>query len=124
MKEKKPCILVVDDSESILQILTRILEKQGYDVVTAGTGKEAMEKLERQACDLALVDLRLPDMDGAYLLSLLHSSNPKMKKILMTGLIPDENLRVLSERADAHLVKPFQTEELLRVIKDVSESKS
>ena len=56
----KKTILVVDDDKSILRTFTRILQKSGYEIDTAETGKEAMEKTENRHYDLALVDIRLP----------------------------------------------------------------
>ena len=74
MKSSEKTILVVDDDKSILRTFTRILQKSGYDIDTAETGKEAMEKAESRQYDLALVDIRLPDMDGTDLLARLKTS--------------------------------------------------
>ena len=64
-------ILVVDDDESIRNATKRILEKEGYDVDLAATGMEAIEKTKSIAYNLALLDIRLPDMDGVELLNLI-----------------------------------------------------
>ena len=72
-------ILVVDDDKSILRTFTRILQKNGYEIDPAETGKEAIEKADIKKYDLALVDIRLPDMDGTELLA-------KMKKQLQKDL--------------------------------------
>ena len=67
MKDEKKRILVIDDDKSILRAFTRIRQKSGYEVDAAETGKEAIEKAETGRYDLALVDVRLPDMDGTDL---------------------------------------------------------
>jgi len=77
MDTSKKTILVVDDDKSILRTFTRILQKSGYEIEVAETGKEAMEKAEGRHYDLALVDIRLPDMDGTELLAKLKKQLQK-----------------------------------------------
>ena len=77
MAASKKTILVVDDDKSILRTFTRILQKSGYEIDVAETGKEAVEKAENHHYDFALVDIRLPDMDGTDLLA-------KLKRQLQT----------------------------------------
>ena len=64
MEKAKKHILVIDDDKSILRTFTRILQKNDYEIDVAETGKEAIEKSKKQHYDLALIDIRLPDMDG------------------------------------------------------------
>jgi two-component system, NtrC family, response regulator HydG len=110
----KKTILVVDDDKSILRTFTRILQKSGYDIDTAETGKEAMEKTESRHYDLALVDIRLPDMDGTELLAKLKKPLQQTVKIMITGFPSLETgVKALDEGADAYLVKPVKPQELL-----------
>ena len=110
-------ILVVDDDKATLQILERILQKNGYNVDTAETGREAEEKVNGKPFDLALIDVKLPDTDGIDLLSEIHQIKPKMIKIVITGFASMENgIRAMEVGADAYLVKPVSSSELLRVI--------
>ena len=110
----KKTILVVDDDKSILRTFTRILQKSGYDIDTAETGKEAMEKTENRHYDLALVDIRLPDMDGTDLLAKLKKQLQHTVKIMITGFPSLETgVKALDEGADAYLVKPVKPQELL-----------
>jgi DNA-binding response OmpR family regulator len=112
-------ILVVDDDKSILRTLTRILQKAGYDVDTAETGKEAMERAEKRRYDLALVDVRLPDMDGTDLLVDMRDTMRDTVKIMITGFPSLETgVRALDGGADAYLVKPVRPEELLMLIEE------
>ena len=119
MKSSEKTILVVDDDKSILRTFTRILQKSGYDIDTAETGKEAMEKAESRQYDLALVDIRLPDMDGTDLLARLKTSLENTIKIMITGFPSLETgVKALDEGADAYLVKPVKPQELLLLIEE------
>jgi DNA-binding response OmpR family regulator len=115
----KKSILVIDDDKSILRTLTRILQKAGYDVDTAETGKEAMEKFENRQYDMALVDVRLPDMDGTDLLINMKEPLHNTIKIMITGFPSLETgVKALDSGADAYLVKPVRPEELLTLIEE------
>ena len=119
MEETKKTILVVDDDKSILRTFTRILQKSGYDIETAETGKEAIEKAEKHHYDLALVDIRLPDMDGTDLLAKLKKQLQHTVKIMITGFPSLETgVKALDEGADAYLVKPVKPQELLILLEE------
>ncbi len=119
MVRKKKSILVIDDDKSILRTLTRILQKAGYDIDTAETGKEAMEKFENCPYDMALVDVRLPDMDGTDLLINMKEKLQNTIKIMITGFPSLEiGVKALDSGADAYLVKPVRPEELLTLIEE------
>ena len=115
----KKTILVVDDDKSILRTFTRILQKSGYEIDVAETGKEAMEKAENRHYDLALVDIRLPDMDGTDLLAKLKKQLQHTVKIMITGFPSLETgVKALDEGADAYLVKPVKPQELLMLLEE------
>ena len=117
--KSKKSILLVDDDKSILRTLTRILQKAGYDVDAAETGKEALEKAENSCYDLALVDVRLPDMDGTDLLVASKETLRDTVKIMITGFPSLETgVKALDGGADAYLVKPVRPEELLVLIEE------
>jgi DNA-binding response OmpR family regulator len=125
MADSKKKILVVDDDKSILRTFTRILEKSGYYIEVAETGKEAMEKAENRHFDLALVDIRLPDMDGTELLAKLKKQLQETVKIMITGFPSLETgVKALDEGADAYLVKPVKPQELLALLDEKIKSKS
>ena len=124
MAETKKTILVVDDDKSILRTFTRILEKSGYNIDVAETGKEAMEKAENHHYDLAIVDIRLPDMDGTDLLAKLKKQLQNTVKIMITGFPSLETgVKALDEGADAYLVKPVKPQELLALLDEKMKSK-
>jgi DNA-binding response OmpR family regulator len=112
-------ILVVDDDKSILRTFTRILQKNGYEIDVAETGKEAIEKVDSRHYDLVLVDIRLPDMDGTDLLVKMKKPLQSTIKIMITGFPSLESgVKALDEGADAYLVKPVKPEELLMLIEE------
>jgi len=119
VENSKKTILVVDDDKSILRTFTRILQKSGYDIDTAETGKEAIERTEKRHYDLALVDIRLPDIDGTDLLAKLKKPLQNTVKIMITGFPSLETgVKALDEGADAYLVKPVKPQELLLLIEE------
>lgn len=106
----------MDDDKSISESLRTILELEGYSVDTTGTGREALEKCSLRSFDLALVNLRLPDIDGVELLSMMRDKAPRMVKIVLTGA-PAERALVATERgADGYITKPADPEEILELI--------
>ena len=122
--ETTKTILVVDDDKSILRTFTRILQKNGYRIDTAETGQEAMEKAENNHYDLALVDIRLPDIDGTELLAKIKMQLQNTIKIMITGFPSLESgVKALDEGADAYLVKPVKPEDLLMLIKEKLKSR-
>ncbi len=119
VNSSKKTILVVDDDKSILRTFTRILQKSGYDIDVAETGKEAIEKAENRKYDLALVDIRLPDIDGTDLLAKLKRPLQNTVKIMITGFPSLETgVKALDEGADAYLVKPVKPQELLMLLEE------
>ncbi len=113
----KKSILVVDDDKDILDSFKVILQSEGYNVDSAETGREAIEKSEVQFYNLALLDIKLPDMEGTELLIEMHREMPRMMKILITGYPSLENaVEAVNKGADAYIIKPVNPEELLRVV--------
>jgi len=116
---ESPRILVVDDDESIRKTISLKLERAGYTVDLAENGKQAIEKSEAKFYNLAVIDIRLPDMDGAQLLTSLRETTPKMVKIILTGYPALQNaIDAVNKGADAYLTKPLDADELLKVIKE------
>lgn len=112
-------ILIVDDEESIREVLATILREEGYVAETAKNGKEAIEKSEAKFYNLALIDIRLPDMEGTELLSAIKETTPKMVKIIMTGYPSLQNaVKAVNKGASAYILKPFKVEAVLKTIKE------
>jgi len=105
-------ILVVDDEPSILATMSPLLRSRGYDVVTAMSGRAALESAERDKPDLIVLDLGLPDIDGAEVCRSIreHSSTPII--ILSARGAEGDKVRALDAGADDYVTKPFGADEL------------
>jgi len=113
-------ILIIDDEESIRIATAAILEEEGYTVDTAANGKEAIEKSNANLYNAAIIDYRLPDMEGTDLLTALKETTPRMVKIMVTGYPSLQNaVTSVNKRADAFLMKPVGIETLLSTIRDL-----
>ena len=117
--DKTARILIVDDDENIRKVLAAILEDEGYSVETVDTAKKGIEKSETDFFNLALLDVRLPDMEGIELLAKLRETKPKMRKIIITGYPTLQNaVGAVNQGADAYVMKPFDVEKMLKTIKE------
>jgi len=118
MKSKKS-ILLVDDDERVLKGLSGYLALKGYTTETAKTGREALEKSRSHFFNLAVLDIRLPDMDGTELLTKMIETEPKMKKIMLTGYPNLESaIESVNKKADMYLVKPVEPKKLLAIVQE------
>jgi len=114
----RPKILVVDDDESIRLTMKVILEDEGYSVDMAVNGRDAIKMAQKTNYNLALLDIRLPDIEGVELLKLIKDSLPRLRKIMVTGYPSVQNaVAALNRNADAYLIKPVNLDELLTVVK-------
>jgi DNA-binding NtrC family response regulator len=112
-------ILVVDDDESIRRVLATILEEEGYAVDTEKNGKEAIKKSKTKFYNIALIDIRLPDMEGTKLLTKMRNTTPKMRKIIITGYPSVQNaIEALNRDADAYIMKPLDMDKVLATIRE------
>lgn len=101
------------------RVFTRILQKEGYTVETAETGSEALKKIENSTFDVALIDVKLPDINGLDLLPILQKTAPAMVKIVITGYSLSEGRPgALRLGADEYFKKPIPPPELLKAIKE------
>jgi DNA-binding NtrC family response regulator len=116
--DERARILVVDDDESIRKAISTILEEKGYEVDTAESGREAIEKTHDGFYNLALIDIRLPDMDGTELLLRMKETTPRMVKIIVTGFPSLQNaMDAVNRNADAYVIKPVRIDDLLETIR-------
>ena len=111
-------ILVVDDLESIRNILTTVLKREGYEVVTAADGHEAMEKVKSNNIDLAVVDIRIPGPDGLEVLKHIKRSSLETEVIMMSGYTTiDTAIEALRQGACDYIVKPFDIDTITDTIR-------
>ncbi|HYA78581.1 MAG TPA: response regulator [Verrucomicrobiae bacterium] len=117
--DKHARILVVDDDENIRNTMKTILEDEGYIVDLAATGSEAIQKTKQTAYNIALLDIRLPDIEGVELLKMIKDTVPRTRKIMVTGYPSMQNaISALNKSADAYLIKPIDIENFLNIIKE------
>ena len=115
-------VLVVDDEESLRDVLRQLLEPEGYEVETAGDGQQALELLRHATYDCVLVDLRMPVMDGLMFYQAVKHRNPKVAQrvIFCTGELLEGHLRwFLEGTGNRILLKPFRASHLLETCGEV-----
>ena len=112
-------ILIVDDDKTILEGFKVLLETKKYRISTAENGREALEKVRNNFYNLALLDIKLPDMEGTDLISEFRQIKPEIKIIVVTGYSTRENaINSLNLGADGYLEKPVTPGKLLGIVAD------
>src|SRR4029077_4328583 len=104
-------ILVVDDEESMRHFLAKTLRREGYDVVTAHDGPDALAAAQDRPPDLVLVDVRMPGMDGVAVMRSLRSTLPRLPVVLMTGYATVQHaLTAMKQGATDYVTKPLRVD--------------
>ena len=118
-----PTVMIVDDEESIRNMIHKSLNKTGYNVIEAENGKQAMEFVIKQKIDLIIADLVMPEKGGLELIMELDNNYPDIKKIAISGKIPVENESItgLTEEfgVEAVFSKPLELFDLLKIVKSL-----
>ena len=114
---KTPRILVVDDEAHVRSMIAATLERQGYEVILAGGGREALDALERGSFELILTDIVMEEGNGLALLENIHDQNPNLPVIMVTA-IHDISVAIDSMRRGAYdyLLKPFERDHLVATV--------
>ncbi len=121
---KSDLILVVDDDLNLRKTLSDILKAKGYNCITAGSGAEGLALMKASPADIALIDLRLPDMTGIEVLRKLKDAYPEVEAIVFTGNASLESaIEATNKGAFSFLQKPYEIEQLLLNIRHASEKK-
>ena len=114
MTDEKKTILVIEDEPDIVRGLTDALTFEGFDVVSANTGAEGLEKAAEAAPDCVLLDLMLPDDNGYRVCEALREADPTMPIIMLTAKAQEaDKVRGLEVGADDYVTKPFSVAELV-----------
>jgi response regulator RpfG family c-di-GMP phosphodiesterase len=115
----KPKVLLVDDEESILNSLRRLLRGQPYEVLLATSGAQALEIMRQQSIDLVMSDARMPNMDGATLLAHIQQRYPDTIRIMLTGYAdPSAIIKAINEgQIHRYISKPWHDEEMLLTLR-------
>jgi two-component system response regulator HydG len=115
-------ILVIDDDADICNSLTKVLEQQGYEVLTAGSGEEAIALAGERPCQMAFIDVRLPNIDGLETFLRLKEINPDILTIMMTGFrneVKEALDKAQAASAITCLYKPFDPAEATNIVKRI-----
>ena len=117
MEKEKVNILVAEDEADLREILKVTLEQQGYRAILASDGDEAIKKIEKKSFQMALVDIKMPGMNGKELVSKIKQINPLMPIVIITGSPDFEEEMSLKKQAYEYIYKPFRLDELVGVVK-------
>jgi two-component system NtrC family response regulator len=107
-------ILIADDEKNYPLILGAVLEEEGFEILTANSGHEALEILESSDVDLVLTDMKMPSMDGIVLLEKIKAMDPDLPVIMMTAYgTVDKAVEAMQKGAYSYILKPFDNERLV-----------
>jgi two-component system, NtrC family, response regulator HydG len=116
-------ILIIDDDEDIRDTLTKVLKLQGHEVLTAGSGEKAVEIARERACQMAFIDIKLPNIDGLETLLRLKEVNPDLLTIMMTGFrneVKEALEKAQKASAVTCLYKPFDPAEAASLVEKIA----
>lgn len=107
-------VLIVDDEKNYPLIISAILQEEGFDTLTANSGKDALTILKNSDVDLVLTDMKMPSMDGIELLEKIKDQDPELPVIMMTahGTV-DKAVEAMQKGAYSYILKPFDNERLI-----------
>ncbi|MDD5529151.1 MAG: response regulator [bacterium] len=118
----KNSILIIDDNKDVCLMLKQIFVLNDFEVDTAMTGQEAIEKVRGRFFDVSLLDIKLPDIEGTKLIPLLKKIHPNIKIIIVSGFsYLNTSMKILDKWGLSYVVKPFDIDELLFKIKEAIE---
>ncbi|MBX3326414.1 MAG: sigma-54-dependent Fis family transcriptional regulator [Nitrospira sp.] len=117
-------ILVVDDEQSLREVLSIMLKRAGYAVTGATDGEEAVELLQKEIFDLVITDLRMPKVDGMEVLKAVKSASPETVVLIITAFASaDSAVEAMKQGAYDYLTKPFQVDEVQLIIRNALEKR-
>lgn len=123
MKDGRPHVLVVDDEPDMCWVLTNLLGRDRFDLKVAQTGGAALELVESNRFDIALLDVKLTDMDGLVLTRKLKAIDSSMKIVMMSGYYYNDDIHIAKAMNDgfilAFISKPFVHEEVMGILRDI-----
>lgn len=115
-------ILVVDDSKFMRMLLGDLLSRNGFDVLEAESGEEALQIYRKERPDLVTLDILMPGRDGIETVGDLREEDPTARIVMVTALgMEDYIQRALEAGADGFILKPFSPERVLDTLKEVLE---
>ena len=122
MTAQPPVLIVVDDEPGILEVVERLARRTGYEVVACAGGMQALAELSTRHADIALVDLRMPDLGGLDVIRAIRDMDPRCQSVLMTGFATVESaVEAIKLGASDYLSKPLDLSRLERLLTDTRE---
>ena len=122
MNGQKPLLVVIDDEQGILDVVSRFAQRAGYEAITCANGRDAIAQLQTRRADLVLVDLRMPDVGGLDVLRAIREIDPRCQAVLMTGYASVETaVEAIKLGAMDYMTKPLdfaRLEQLLAGVRD------
>jgi chemosensory pili system protein ChpA (sensor histidine kinase/response regulator) len=121
-RSSTPLVMIVDDSLTVRKVTSRLLQREGFDVVTAKDGVDALQILEDQTPDVILLDIEMPRMDGFEFTKTMKAEpkNAHIPIIMITSRTAEKHRNRAAELGvDLYLGKPYQEEDLLRNLRDM-----
>ena len=109
-------ILVADDEGLLRRLIERVLMRNGYTVVLAKDGEEALKQLEKHSIDIALLDVNMPKCCGLSVLEIIQTTYPTVITIVTSGDIDSVYSHDVSKRPSVYLAKPFRMDQLLGIL--------
>ncbi len=116
--KEKVNILVAEDEADLRDILKVTLEQEGYRAILASNGDEAIKKIEKKSFQMALIDIKMPGMNGKELVSKIKQINPRVPIVIITGSPDFKEEMSLKKQAYEYIYKPFRLNELVGVVKE------
>ncbi len=118
MNREKPVVLVIDDEQSMVETLSVLLKKEGFEVLSALTGGEGLERFADAKPDVVLTDVRMPKMTGVEVLESIREKDPDTPVVLMTAQASLQSaVQAVNLGATHYIQKPFENEELVAVLR-------
>jgi DNA-binding NtrC family response regulator len=122
MSGQRPSLVVVDDEQGILDVVSRFGRKAGYDVIACSGGREAIAQLKTRRADVVMVDLRMPDIGGLDVIRAIREIDPQCQAVLMTGFATvDTAVEAIKLGAMDYLSKPLDFARLEQLLASVHE---
>src|SRR5687767_15729735 len=122
MTGQRPVLVVIDDEQGILDVVGRFATRAGFDVVPCAGGREGIARIQAGPADLALVDLRMPDVGGLEVLRAIRESNPNCQTVLMTGYASvDTAVEAIKLGAMDYMSKPLDFTRLQQLFAAVAD---
>jgi len=117
MKDK-PTLLLIDDEESMVEVLSVLLKREGFEVISALTGSDGVQTFRERAPDIVLSDVRMPKMSGVQVLEAIRAESPETPVVLMTAQASLQSaIQAVNLGATHYVQKPFKNEELVAILR-------